>query len=1483
MQAITQREILLLISEINTFIDEAEELIRTQQEAYEKNKDVLLEKNRRDLYVLDETYKANCDAINRNSRKIINDAKAIQKEIRELDERLLSVDRYYVKAKKKKEAILSGATSDKYNNSSDYFETFEQIKENFQVLSKKYSEDILPGLINGINYLFSNQRKKDYEELIILQNTVDSFVKEMEEVLIPVTQENLSALKSDYFAERSALIEKQKNSVEDYENSYLDSLDKVAGTIYEKIDEVLPDEFVEYLYDIMANYGNSFLKVNSSSKIQDNVLTMCYFDYPVDFFVQSKAVSDVIKEKCSTILVNNAIRLPVILSVKDAPVWLIENDNSNAGVPQAFIHSVMFGMLSSCPVARLKYSAVDPENRGNSISPYFDAKQKLPELFGEKIYISKEEISEKINKLNYKIENILQNRLGNQYEDIFEYAKANSDFKAESELLLLYDFPKGFSERTLAELRNILRNGSKCGIYTIISYVPDPQGHYTMEYKRALQSVIELTTVLQQNGQSLICRGLPLVYYRMPERFEFARFFSTYMLIYEGMKNKGISFLPFIKKLIETKNITEVDRYISEICDLGISYEKNYVRVPMANAAFEPVITLGSVMYPADVFSDSVGYDRILNKFGVKYDAGMESSEFVELPLAFDLNSSFNMLLSNSEANNHGMFAFTHHLIWRFLSSMPVTKVNVCVFDGEQHGNSIMPFLDFRKRSPETFDQKIYTNRDAMCGRLMELNEYIDEFIQEKLGYRYTDIFEYNRQASSQTEPITLLILYDFPSGMDGRSLDLLMNILRNGNKCGIFTVICHNPEVTFSRYESIEERIEQISKYCVSIDYREGSYWLLPYNLPVNIPQPLSAHEIDAFVSKYLDAIEGLKNKSLSFKDILAKELFSLDSSGALRVPVGIGTGDSVVEMCFGEGSSHHGLIAGATGSGKSTLLHTIIMSSMLHYSPEQLHLYLMDFKSGTEFKIYESKKLPHIQLLALDAMQEFGESILENLVEEMESRANAFKDAGGVTKIKDYTAVTGKAMPRILVIMDEFQILFNDAANRKVAMHCAELTKRIVTEGRAFGIHLLMATQSTKVISELTLSHGTIEQMRIRVGLKSGENDARYLFSTENDTKALAMMKGPIGTAVMNPDYTERSNIGFRTAYCDDETQKYYLDLISETYADYASSIQIFEGSRTTALTEYFQKEKIGRTGELPVKIHMGTMIKVAPPFSVLLDKKRKHNLLVCGANEKMANTITDNYMISALLNKHVTVYCMDGDHLVGEDTSEAMYAALHANCLNFYFADTRGDMIRFINEAYKKYVSWKKQNSDEIILFVIKNLPYLDIVKSMLKGERVDESEYAEEEVLEMPEESLDPFAAINNMFASRNSDDDLSVGEKLIKMIGDGSGYGIHFVISSLEYQTVRECMYYGENVLSKFPERMIFALNANDAGNLIDNVSVSGLRDNTVYFTDGVKYTFQMKPYVTPKSSELQQIFDFTAPKKEQSRKYQQPLLFLSRL
>lgn len=1457
MKAIAQNEIIVLVSDINAFADRAEHLINTTQAKYDRDKITLQSRHKNAVASLDSNYKNSCASIRTKSQRTINDARSILQEITKLDQQLSSVDKYYVKTKKKKEESLSDTTSSKYEGATDYFDTLAKIKESFNILYKKYSEDILPALINGLNYLFSSQRKRDYEELIILRNTVSAFVSEIERELPPITQDNLKALESDYNLQKKAILERNRNELEAFESKHNVTLDDVAGEICSDLDEVLPDEFVDYLFALMMQYTSNINKVNSTNIITNEVFNMMFVDYPVDFFVQSTIVASVIREKCSKLIIDGSIRFPIAMSANDAPVWLISNDNSNSSAVQSFTHSMMYGVLSKVPVSKVTYSIVDPENRGNSISPFFDAKKKLPELFGEKVFITKDDVALKIGKLNEVIEHTLQDVLGNQYDNIFDYARDYSEYSIHIELLVLYDFPKGFDERTLAELRNVLRNGHRCGIYTLISYLPNSESVYSQEYERTLTSIAELTVNIQQNGQDFLLRGLPLLYYSMPEKAEFAKFFSKYMLIFEGIKNRGIAFSPLIKKLVDSKDSLELDAHINYICDMMSSYNRQYAQVPEIGAPFPTLVTLGNVLYPADIFSDSIGYQKIVDKFGVGKFTDEEMG-YVELPLTFDLRNSFNLFLNCPEHNSKSILNFTHHVMWSFLSFMPVTKVNICVCDGEQRGNSITPFLDFRKKCPEAFDEKIYTSSDTMTDLLQRINSHIDDFILEKLGSKYTDILDYNINTPSRAEAVTLLVLYDFPSGMDSRSLDLLSSILRNGNKCGVFTIICYNPSVQYSRYESIDERLETITRFCTMIDFKDNHYSLLPYNLQMNIPELLSNREVDDFIKDYADKSEKIKKKGLSFKDILSNDLFSYSSAKKLSIPIGIGDGDSIVDLTIGEGSSHHGLIAGATGSGKSTLLHTLIMSAMLHYSPEQLHLYLMDFKSGTEFKIYESVKLPHIQLLALDAMQEFGESILENLVQEMEDRGTLFKEAGQ-TSLKGYTESTGKNLPRILVIMDEFQILFNDSTNRKVAMNCAELTKRIVTEGRAFGIHLLMATQSTKVISDLTLSHGTIEQMRIRIGLKCGENDARYLFSDQNDAKALEMMKGPIGTAVMNLDYTEQSNIGFRAAYCDDDTQKHYLDMISSTFADRPYTLQTFEGGRTTNLLSYFKKATIGRTDKTPIRIHMGDLIKVADPFEIIIDKKKKHNMLICGANEHMSNMISSNYMISALLNQNAIVYCIDGDKLVGDDTSQDMYEALSFLSDRFYVAEGRADIIQFIRDIYGKFQEWKKHNSSEVIFVVIKHLQFLDIVKTMFKGEQFDESEYIDDqENVELVNNSADPFAAVNSMFSNRDFSDNMSTGEKLIKMIEEGSGFGIHFIVTSMEYQTVRETMYYGENILSKFPERIIFSLGNNDAENLIESVSLSGLRNNTVYYSDGIKNTFQLKPYVAPSPEVLKE-------------------------
>ena len=161
MKALAQSEIIALITDLNAFADGAENLITSTQSNYDKDKKLLLNRHSSALSSLDSTYKANCASVQSKSRQTIADAKKILAEIDKLDEKLSKVDKYYVKTKKKKKELLADTTSDAYEDATDYFDTLGKIKESFNVLFKKYSEDILPGLINGLNYLFSSQRKKD--------------------------------------------------------------------------------------------------------------------------------------------------------------------------------------------------------------------------------------------------------------------------------------------------------------------------------------------------------------------------------------------------------------------------------------------------------------------------------------------------------------------------------------------------------------------------------------------------------------------------------------------------------------------------------------------------------------------------------------------------------------------------------------------------------------------------------------------------------------------------------------------------------------------------------------------------------------------------------------------------------------------------------------------------------------------------------------------------------------------------------------------------------------------------------------------------------------------------------------------------------------------------------------------------------------------------------------------------------------------------
>ena len=112
-------------------------------------------------------------------------------------------------------------------------------------------------------------------------------------------------------------------------------------------------------------------------------------------------------------------------------------------------------------------------------------------------------------------------------------------------------------------------------------------------------------------------------------------------------------------------------------------------------------------------------------------------------------------------------------------------------------------------------------------------------------------------------------------------------------------------------------------------------------------------------------------------------------DSRAGVDVPLGRAGATKLQHLRLGNGTSQHVLISGKTGSGKSTLLHVLITNLALRYSPDEVELYLIDFKKGVEFKAY-APNLPHARVIAIESEREFGLSVLQRLDVELRRRGD-------------------------------------------------------------------------------------------------------------------------------------------------------------------------------------------------------------------------------------------------------------------------------------------------------------------------------------------------------------------------------------------------------------------------------------------------------------------------------------------------------------
>jgi S-DNA-T family DNA segregation ATPase FtsK/SpoIIIE len=204
------------------------------------------------------------------------------------------------------------------------------------------------------------------------------------------------------------------------------------------------------------------------------------------------------------------------------------------------------------------------------------------------------------------------------------------------------------------------------------------------------------------------------------------------------------------------------------------------------------------------------------------------------------------------------------------------------------------------------------------------------------------------------------------------------------------------------------------------------------------------------------------------------------------------------------------HALVAGTTGSGKSGCINAMLCSVLLHASPNEARLVLVDPKR-VELNHYE--RLPHL-LTPVVTNPRMAANVLANLIGEMESRYGVMGEARArnLAELNRARRKTGEApLPYILCVIDELADLMMIAP-----AEVEDSIIRLAQKSRAVGIHLVLATQrpSTDVIT------GTIKvniPARIAFSVAS-QVDSRVILDQGGAETLLGqgdMLFRPVGTS--------------------------------------------------------------------------------------------------------------------------------------------------------------------------------------------------------------------------------------------------------------------------------------------------------------------------------------------------------------------------------
>jgi len=790
-------------------------------------------------------------------------------------------------------------------------------------------------------------------------------------------------------------------------------------------------------------------------------------------------------------------------------------------------------------------------------------------------------------------------------------------------------------------------------------------------------------------------------------------------------------------------------------------------------------------------------------------------------------------------------------IMLRLLTAVPPGKLRFTIIDPVGRGDNFAAFMHLEDYDPQLVGHRIWTEPRDIERQLEDITAHMETVIQKYLRNQYKTIEEYNEKAGEVAEPFRIVVIANFPANFTLEAARRLVSIVNSGPSCGVYTLVTYDPKQPVPQGFNLSD-LEQGS---INLTWKEGAFlWkdgdFSKFPLELEAPPPLT--EVTRLVRLVGVRSKDAKRVEVPFDYVAPRpiEMWSADSRNGLSVAIGRAGATKRQLFELGKGTAQHALIAGKTGSGKSTLLHALITNLALNYSPDEVELYLVDFKKGVEFKAYAQYRLPHARAIAIESEREFGLSVLQRLDGILKERGDLFRDAG-VNSLAEYREYlerksadkskkkkdgdeTPATCPRILLVVDEFQEFFVE--DDRVAQECALLLDRLVRQGRAFGLHVLLGSQTLG--GAYSLARSTIDQMAVRIALQCSDADAQLILSKENT--AARLLSRPGEAIYNNQNGLVEGNDLFQVVWLDDVRREKVLADVRKR-ADgagkaYAAPL-VFEGNVPSEIDKNVPLRTLLEAPSWPAAVRgatawLGDAVAIKDPTAAVFRMVGGHNLLMVGQQDEAALTITASALISLAAQYPpggVKFFVLDS---TPDDDPNAGFLGRVVNALpHAVKLIDRNDLGAALGSVAGEVTARQKgesQDKSPCFVFVHGAQRYRDLRKEEDFG------------------------------FGRRGADRAVPAAEHLATVLRDGPPVGVFVVLWADTPTNLGRTVDRGG--MREFGLRVLFQMGVNDSSALIDSPVAARLgRNRALFVTEETSQPEKFRPYGLPSGEWIGQV------------------------